>query len=70
MASLARDQQPLAAARTAQVQQRLERVLAALAAERVGTQHFASLTGYGHGDQGVRSWTGCLPESLVQKRLP
>ena len=52
VASLARDQQPLAAARTAQVQQRLERVLAALAAERVGTQHFASLTGYGHGDQG------------------
>ena len=52
VASVARDQQPLAAARTEQVQQRLERVLAALAAERVGTQHFASLTGYGHGDQG------------------
>ncbi|QNI46577.1 cystathionine beta-lyase family aluminum resistance protein [Synechococcus sp. WH 8101] len=31
---------------------RLERILAAFAAERVGTQHFASLTGYGHGDQG------------------
>ncbi len=52
VASVARDQQPLAAVRTEQVQQRLERVLAALAAERVGTQHFASLTGYGHGDQG------------------
>ena len=52
MASVARDLQPLAAVRTEQVQQRLERVLAALAAERVGTQHFASLTGYGHGDQG------------------
>ena len=52
VASVARDQQPLAAVRTEKVQQRLERVLAALAAERVGTQHFASLTGYGHGDQG------------------
>ena len=52
VASVARDLQPLAAVRTEQVQQRLERVLAALAAERVGTQHFASLTGYGHADQG------------------
>ena len=34
------------------MEQRLQRVLEALAAERVGTQHFASLTGYGHGDQG------------------
>jgi cystathionine beta-lyase family protein involved in aluminum resistance len=34
------------------VASRLEKVLAAFAAERVGTQHFASLTGYGHGDQG------------------
>lgn len=41
-----------AAARTAGVASRLEKVLAAFAAERVGTQHFASLTGYGHGDQG------------------
>ena len=40
------------AQRTAAVLPRLERVLAAFAAERVGTQHFASLTGYGHGDQG------------------
>ncbi|MFN6132345.1 MAG: methionine gamma-lyase family protein, partial [Synechococcaceae cyanobacterium] len=31
---------------------RLERVLAALAAERVGPQHFASVSGYGHGDLG------------------
>lgn len=43
---------PQAAARTAGVSERLERVLEAFAAERVGTQHFASLTGYGHGDQG------------------
>ena len=49
---MALQQQALAASRTAAVGQRLERVLAALAAERVGTQHFASLTGYGHGDQG------------------
>ncbi|TCD57909.1 methionine gamma-lyase family protein [Synechococcus sp. BS55D] len=41
-----------AAARTAGVASRLEKVLAAFTAERVGTQHFASLTGYGHGDQG------------------
>ena len=38
--------------RTTAVEQRLERVLEAMAAERLGTQHFASLTGYGHGDQG------------------
>ena len=43
---------PLAAAHTARVQPRLERVLDALAAERVGVQHFASVSGYGHGDQG------------------
>jgi len=49
---LALQQQDLAASRTAAVGHRLERVLAALAEERVGTQHFASLTGYGHGDQG------------------
>jgi len=41
-----------AAAWTAAVGPRLERILEAFAAERVGTQHFASLTGYGHGDQG------------------
>jgi cystathionine beta-lyase family protein involved in aluminum resistance len=40
------------ARRTAAVRPRLERVLAAFAAERIGTQHFASVTGYGHGDLG------------------
>ncbi len=43
---------PLAEAHTAGVGRRLERVLAAFAAERVGVQHFASVSGYGHGDQG------------------
>jgi cystathionine beta-lyase family protein involved in aluminum resistance len=37
---------------TSAVQPRLERVLAAFAAERLGPQHFASVSGYGHGDQG------------------
>ncbi len=44
--------QSLAAQHTAAVRPRLERVLAALAAERVGPQHFASVSGYGHGDLG------------------
>ena len=44
--------EPMAAVRTAAVQDRLQRVLAAFSAERVGPQHFASVTGYGHGDQG------------------
>ncbi|HJN35127.1 MAG: aminotransferase class I/II-fold pyridoxal phosphate-dependent enzyme [Prochlorococcus sp.] len=52
VASVRQAQQPLADARTAAVGPRLEKVLQAFAAERVGTQHFASLTGYGHGDQG------------------
>ena len=43
---------PLAAGHTAAVRPRLARVLAALAAERVGVQHFASVSGYGHGDLG------------------
>jgi cystathionine beta-lyase family protein involved in aluminum resistance len=43
---------PAAARHTAGVTPRLERVLAAFAAERVGVQHFASVSGYGHGDQG------------------
>ena len=38
--------------RTAGVSVRLEKVLNAFAAERVGTQHFASVSGYGHDDQG------------------
>ena len=43
---------PMAEQRTAGVSIRLEKVLNAFAAERVGTQHFASVSGYGHGDQG------------------
>ena len=38
--------------RTAGVSVRLEKVLNAFAAERVGTQHFPSVSGYGHDDQG------------------
>ena len=49
----ARDRlRPMAEQRTAGVSIRLEKVLNAFAAERVGTQHFASVSGYGHGDQG------------------
>ena len=43
---------PLAGKRTAAVAPRLERVLEAFAAERVGVHHFASVSGYGHGDLG------------------
>ena len=43
---------PLAAQHTAAVAPRLERVLEAFQAERVGVQHFAAVSGYGHGDQG------------------
>ena len=43
---------PMAEQRTAGVSVRLEKVLNAFAAERVGTQYFASVSGYGHGDQG------------------
>ncbi|MFM7675180.1 MAG: aminotransferase class I/II-fold pyridoxal phosphate-dependent enzyme [Synechococcus sp.] len=43
---------PLAGARTAAVQPRLERVLDAFAAEGLGVQHFATVSGYGHGDLG------------------
>jgi cystathionine beta-lyase family protein involved in aluminum resistance len=43
---------PLAAERRAGVKPRLERVLAAFAAERLGVHHFASVSGYGHGDLG------------------
>ena len=49
----ARDRlRPMAEQRTAGVSVRLEKVLNAFSAERVGTQHFASVSGYGHGDQG------------------
>ena len=44
--------EPVARMRTAAVAPRLRRVLDAFAAERVGPQHFASVSGYGHGDQG------------------
>ncbi len=43
---------PVAARHTTGVAPRLERVLEAFQAERVGVQHFASVSGYGHGDQG------------------
>ncbi|MBM5822568.1 MAG: aluminum resistance family protein [Cyanobacteria bacterium K_Offshore_surface_m2_011] len=43
---------PVAAARTAAVRPRLARVLDAFAAERLGVHHFASVSGYGHGDLG------------------
>ncbi|MCP9890021.1 methionine gamma-lyase family protein [Cyanobium sp. Aljojuca 7D2] len=42
----------VAARHTDAVQPRLARVLEAFAAERLGVQHFASVSGYGHGDQG------------------
>ncbi|MEA5441928.1 aminotransferase class I/II-fold pyridoxal phosphate-dependent enzyme [Cyanobium gracile] len=43
---------PMAARRTAAVRPRLARVLEAFAAERLGVHHFASVSGYGHGDLG------------------
>ncbi len=43
---------PVAARRTAAVRLRLGRVLEAFAAERLGVHHFASVSGYGHGDMG------------------
>ena len=52
VAAVRERQQPLARQRTAAVADRLQKVLAAFEAERVGTQHFASVSGYGHGDQG------------------
>ncbi len=42
---------PVVEKRTASVMIRLEKVLQAFALERVGTHHFASVTGYGHGDE-------------------
>ena len=52
VAAVRERQQPLARQRTAAVSDRLQKVLAAFEAERVGTQHFSSVSGYGHGDQG------------------
>ncbi|WP_259725928.1 methionine gamma-lyase family protein [Synechococcus sp. CS-1332] len=43
---------PVVARRTAAVRPRLGRVLDAFAAERLGVHHFASVSGYGHGDLG------------------
>ena len=43
---------PLVQQRRAGVQPRLQRVLQAFAAERLGVHHFASVSGYGHGDLG------------------
>jgi cystathionine beta-lyase family protein involved in aluminum resistance len=43
---------PLAAERRAAVKPRLQRVLDAFASERLGVHHFASVSGYGHGDLG------------------
>ena len=43
---------PQVAQRRAGVQPRLQRVLEAFAAERLGVHHFASVSGYGHGDLG------------------
>ncbi len=51
VASISRRLQPLANKRTEAVLPRLEKVLKAFATERVSTQHFASVTGCGHGDQ-------------------
>ena len=42
----------LAEERRAGVRPRLQRVLEAFAAERLGVHHFASVSGYGHGDLG------------------
>ena len=43
---------PTVRARRAGVRPRLQRVLEAFAAERLGVHHFASVSGYGHGDLG------------------
>ena len=43
---------PVAEQRRAGIKPRLQRVLDAFAAERLGVQHFASVSGYGHGDLG------------------
>jgi len=43
---------PVAEQRRAGIKPRLQRVLDAFAAERLGVHHFASVSGYGHGDLG------------------
>ncbi|BEV35327.1 methionine gamma-lyase family protein [Synechococcus sp. M16CYN] len=49
--SVVQQQASWAAARTAAVEEKFQRVLGAFIAERVGAHHFTSFTGYGHGDQ-------------------
>ncbi len=49
---VAQNLRSLAEARTNAVGLGLEKVLEAFSNERLGPQHFASVTGYGHGDQG------------------
>ncbi|MEB3168495.1 MAG: methionine gamma-lyase family protein, partial [Synechococcaceae cyanobacterium] len=55
---------PLVARHTSAVRPRLERVLAALAAARVGPHHFASVSGYGHGDLGREALDRVLAQLL------
>ncbi len=43
---------PFVTERTEAIQARMGKVLDAFSVERLGTHHFASMTGYGHGDQG------------------
>jgi len=52
VSSVAHRQKSLRDKRTEAVTPRLEKVLNAFEKERVGAQHFASTTGYGHGDLG------------------
>ncbi len=51
VANIGRCLQPLVLQRSDAVKPFLEKVLAAFASERVGTQHFTSVSGYGHGDE-------------------
>ncbi len=52
VASVAERMRSFAHERTEAVSLNIDKVLSAFEVERIGTQHFASLTGYGHGDQG------------------
>ena len=80
--AVAAAQQQLAAAaaqRTAAVQPQLAKVLAAFQAERVGTHHFASVSGYGHNDLGRDTldrvfacllYTSPSPRDATLSRMP
>ena len=59
---------PIAAHRTAAVKPRLERVLSAFAAERLGVHHFASVSGYGHGDLVIACWRSRAAPTTPSKR--